>query len=160
MFESASLPNRRVIAEPGQVAAVRSSTSSLAQRSSLAERRKPRHSGLFEAVARLDASIDAAARRELADWIRDQYAQDYPEVPLGFVARCYLGPPFVDHRLSLMQSIVEHYQPADSVPHPFGGARMMARLGSYEFVEVYSNGTFIPVRTDGTVDVSPGGSHG
>ena len=121
---------------------------------------KPRHSGLFEAVHRLDTQLDAATRRQLVDWITDQYATDYGDVPLGFLARCYLGPPYVDHRLDLVRSIVEHFQPVDAVPEPFNGARMLARLSSYEYVEVYASGTLVPVRVDGGVEAAVGGPNG
>lgn len=118
---------------------------------------KPRHSGLFQAVHRLDAQIGEVSRRELAAWISDQYATDYGDIPLGFLARCYLGPPYVDHRLDLLAQIVEHYQPADAVPSPFDRARALARLSAYEFIEVYGSGTLVPVRVDGSVDASIGG---
>lgn len=127
------------------------------QRSSL---ERPRHSGLFQAVHRLDAQIDEASRRELSAWITDQYATDYGDVPLGFLSRCYLGPPYVDHRLDLLHSIVEHFAPGDAVPSPFDRARVLARLSSYEYIEVYGSGTLVPIRVDGSVDVAIGGSDG
>jgi hypothetical protein len=114
------------------------------------DRRKPRHTSLFHAVRRLDAQIDTAARAELSRWVRDQYESEFGDVPLGFVARCYLGPPYVDHRLDLFQSIVDHYAPADAMPEPFAQARMLARTGAYEFIEVYASGQLCPVRADGT----------
>ncbi|WP_236642582.1 hypothetical protein [Actinoplanes utahensis] len=113
--------------------------------------RGPRHAGLFEAVRRLDAGLDAATRAQLAEWIRAEYANEFGDVPLGMFAVCHLGPPFVDHRLDLWQSIVEHYAPADTVPEPFARARMMVRSGAYEFVEVYASGELKPVLKDGTV---------
>lgn len=112
--------------------------------------RAPRHSGIFTAVHRLDATLDAAARADLAGWVKGQYASEYGDIPLGFVATCHLGPPFVDHRLDLIFSIVEHYAPADTMPEPFASARMMVRTGSYEFIEVYASGQLVPVLRDGT----------
>lgn len=120
---------------------------------------RPRHSGLFEAVHRLDTQIDEASRRQLAAWITDQYATDYGDIPLGFLARCYLGAPYVDHRLDLLQSIAEHFTPDSTVPAPFDRARTLARSASYEFVEVYASGTLVPVRTDGSVGTPSGGTH-
>jgi hypothetical protein len=118
---------------------------------------RPRHSGLFEAIRRMDLQIDEAARRELAAWIGEQYARDHGDIPLGFLATCYLGAPYVDHRLDLIHSIVEHFQPADAVPTPFDRARPLARLSSYEFIEVYASGVLVPVRVDGSVDIPIGG---
>jgi len=111
---------------------------------------KKRHSGLFQAVRQLDSGLDLEARRQLARWIGDQYAVEYGSVVLGMVSVCYLGPPYVDHRLDLLGSIVEHYGPGDPMPPPFENARMLARSGSYAFVEVHSNGDIIPVLEDGS----------
>jgi hypothetical protein len=118
---------------------------------------RPRHSGLFQAIHRLDQQIDEAGRRELTAWISDQYTRDYGDIPLGFLARCYLGPPYIDHRLDLLQSIAEHFTPDSVVPAPFDRARSLVRSSSYEFVEVYASGTLVAVRADGSVDSSPGG---
>lgn len=111
---------------------------------------KARHAGIFEAVRRLDATVDAAERRALAEWVQQEYEREYGDAPLGFVAACFLGPPYVDHRLSLAHSIVDHFAPSDPMPAPFQDHRMLVRTGVYEFVEVYASGAGIPVRADGT----------
>ena len=113
--------------------------------------RKPRHAGIFEAVHRLDAGLDAATRAQLAGWIRAEYESEVGDVPLGVFAQCHLGPPFVDHRLDLWQSILEHYSPADAVPEPFAQARMLVRGSAYDFVEVWASGKLVPVLPDGSV---------
>jgi hypothetical protein len=113
--------------------------------------RRRRHSGIFEAVHRLDASLDPATRAELAEWIRGQYESEFGQIPLGMFALCHLGPPYIDHRLDLWQCIVEHYAAADLVPEPFNQARMLVRTGAYDFVEVYASGELRPVLKDGSV---------
>jgi len=135
------------------VAARNSAVSNDATPLTLRDLRRPRHAGLFEAVHRIDAQLDEASRRELEGWIGDQYSVEYGDVPLGFVALCHLGPPYVDHRLDLLHSIVEHYGAGDSMPEPFAQARMLARTGAYPFVEVYGSGQIIPVRADGSIVV-------
>jgi hypothetical protein len=123
--------------------------------------RRPRHAGLFEAVARLDLGLDAAQRQQLADWIREEYHRELGDFPLGFVAMCHLGPPLVDHRLDLLHSIVDHYAPAQPMPDPYQQARMLVRTGAYEFVEIYASGHIIPVHSDGTpVASGQGSNHG
>jgi hypothetical protein len=112
--------------------------------------RTRRSASLIDAVHRLDASIDQAARDAIAAHIRAEYERDIGDLPLGFVAPCGLGPPYVDHILDLGQSIVEHYAPADAMPEPFARARMLARSGAYAYVEVYLSGTIVPVRADGS----------
>lgn len=116
------------------------------------EFRKTRSGALTNAVAQLDAAMDEQTRQQLAEWIAGEYAHEYGgAIPLGFLATCYLGPPYVDHRLSLLETIVEHYGPADHVPAPFGEARTLVRSGAYLYVEIYSDGQLVPVRPDGTV---------
>jgi hypothetical protein len=111
---------------------------------------RPRHSGLFEAVHRLDARLDETARQELSEWIREEYRGEFGDIPLGLVSTCRLGPPYVDHRLDLFASIIDHFSAAESMPEPFQQARVLARVGAYEFVEVYASGRLVPVRPDGT----------
>jgi hypothetical protein len=113
--------------------------------------RKPRHAGIFEAIHRIDAGLDPAMRAELGKWIRDEYEQEYGDIPLGLFARCHLGAPYVDHRLDLWQSILEHFTLADAVPPHFAEARALVRTGAYDFVEVYASGKTIPVLKDGAV---------
>ena len=114
------------------------------------QQRRPRHDDLRQAVHRLDVGLDEQARRQLAGWVSEQYAVEYGDIPLGFLAVCYLGPPYVDHRLDLIHVIVEHFGPSDPVPAPFDGARMMVRSGGYAFVEVYASGELVPILSDGT----------
>lgn len=110
-----------------------------------------RPADLLRGLRRIDAQLDPAARAELARWARERYETEFGDVPLGFVAQCYLGPPFVDHRLDLFHAIVEHYAPADVMPDPYAKARMLVRGGGYEFVEIYASGTIRAVRADGSV---------
>ncbi|MGW4427499.1 hypothetical protein [Streptomyces tendae] len=130
---------RRTVGAPGPAAPLRR------------ERLAPRPQGLRDAVGRLDAGLDEHGRGQLAQWIGEEYRANYGEVPLGFFARCYLGPPYVDHQLNLFQVIIRHFAPSDPVPEPFSGARMLVRSGGYAFVEVYSGGLLLPVLDDGTV---------
>jgi hypothetical protein len=117
---------------------------------SAANLRKPRHAGIFQAVQKLDTELDQAARAELARWVRSEYESVLGDFPLGFVARCYLGPPYVDHILDLFHSIQQHFAPGDPMPDPFSQARMLVRTGAYAFVEIYASGTIIPVMSDGS----------
>lgn len=122
------------------------------------ERQVPRQPGtrrsrgreLLAAVHRLDAVLDEAARAELARWAREHYRAELDDMPVGLVAQCFLGPPFVDHRMDLLHEILDHYAPADVMPDPFGQARMLVRTGAYAFVEVYASGALVPVRDDGS----------
>lgn len=117
-------------------------------RRSARARRRP---DLLQTIHRIDAQLDAAAREQLAREIRGLYELEFGDVPLGFMARCHLGPPYVDHRLDLIHAIVEHYPPAGVPPEPFAQARMLVRTGGYAYVEVYASGELRPVFADGSV---------
>jgi hypothetical protein len=106
---------------------------------------------LLHAQRRLDAALGEDAFRETADWLRQQYLTGYGTVPIGFVAQCFLGPPYVDHRLSLEGRILDHFAATEPMPEPFGAARMLARSGAYAFIEVYDSGLILPVLADGNV---------
>ncbi len=112
---------------------------------------RPRHAGIFEALHRLDMEISQVEREELIGWLRGEYHEELADLLLGFVAVCQLGPPYVDHRLDLVGSIVDHFAPADVMPEPYARARMLVRTGGYAFVEVYGSGLLRPVLPDGTV---------
>ena len=112
--------------------------------------RKPRSASLVAAIHRLDASIDQAARQQLAQWIQGEYLTEIGDLPIGFVSECGLGPPYVDHILDLGHTIVEHYASADRMPEPFAKARMLVRSGAYAYVEVYLSGDVVPVLADGS----------
>ncbi|MDX3062802.1 MULTISPECIES: hypothetical protein [Streptomyces] len=106
---------------------------------------------LLHAVRRLDAGLADEALRETAAWLREHYTNAYGTAPLGYVAPCFLGPPYADHLLGLDGCVLEHYAPADPMPAPFPAARMLARSGAYAYVEVYEGGLVLPVLADGTV---------
>lgn len=112
-------------------------------------RRTRRAAELVEAVSRIDTATDPATLQALAAWIDDAYAQREGGELLGLFARCYLGPPYIDHRLSLAGTITEHYTPGDQVPPGFLPCRALARSDAYLFIEVYSDGQVIPIRATG-----------
>ncbi|GHJ48948.1 hypothetical protein Cs7R123_62900 [Catellatospora sp. TT07R-123] len=129
----------------------RSAEAAAAQQPLVRDLRRPRSAALLDAVHRLDVEINQAARADLARWIREAYEHELGDIPLGFVAQCHLGPPYVDHILDLFQNIVEHYAPADRMPDPHAQARMLVRTGAYAYVEIWGSGAIHPVLPDGTV---------
>ncbi|GAA1930259.1 hypothetical protein GCM10009716_42190 [Streptomyces sodiiphilus] len=111
----------------------------------------PRSVALLEGLGRLDDEPDPAACRDMAQWLREEYEAAHGVAPVGFLARCALGGPYVDHQLNLFHTTVEHYGPADLVPEPFSSARPVVRTGGCAFVEVRAGGLVLPVLRDGTV---------
>jgi hypothetical protein len=112
---------------------------------------RPRPADVLHALRRLDARLADEELREMGRWIGEQYVTSYGTAPIGYVARCFLGPPYVDHRLGLDGCVLEHYALADVMPDPFGAARMLARSGAYAYVEVYDGGLLLPVLADGGI---------
>lgn len=113
-------------------------------------RRAVRSQELIEAVNRIDTTSDQATMQALRQWINDEYESRQGGTLLGLFSRCYLGAPYVDHRLDLSGStIVEHFTREQSPPGPFQMARPFARNHAYLFVEVYDDGAVVPIRADG-----------
>ncbi|MFI2612159.1 hypothetical protein [Kitasatospora sp. NPDC018619] len=150
-----SIEGPRRIVRPGPAAAPPARAAAAPARTTRsgasADQLRPRPQDLLEAVRRLDAGLDPAACAELSGWLREHYRTAYGDVPLGLLATCYLGPPYVDHLMDLFQVILQHFTPGDRLPEPFGSARMIVRTGAYAFVEVYSSGLVLPVLRDGSV---------
>ena len=105
---------------------------------------------IARALQRLDVEPDPVARRQIMEWIEEHYASREGGVLLGLMARCHLGAPYVDHALTITGFILEHYAPADQVAPGFAVARRLAANAAYEYIEVYSDGAVVPVRTDGS----------
>lgn len=114
-------------------------------------RRSRRAQELVEAVSQLDAATDPATLRDLAAWVDSRYRESDCGQLVGLFARCYLGPPFVDHQLDLTASLItEHYRPEDTVPPAFATCRSLAQSAAYDYIEIYSDGQIVPIRPDGS----------
>lgn len=110
-------------------------------------RRRPAE--LLDAIQQLDVTTDDAARRELLKFVGELYEQ-FGGTPLGLFAKCWLGAPYLDHIVSLGGSIVRHFKETETVPEAYAPARPLARNSAYRFIEVHSDGSVIPIRTNGT----------
>lgn len=115
-----------------------------------ASRRFRRPAELLQLVRKIDLYTDPAGLQAAIDWIKQQYTVHDIDILLGLFSRCYLGPPYVDHRLTITNAILEHYEPKDRVPAPFSAARELAANQNYDYIEVYADGRLIPVYPDGT----------
>jgi len=121
-----------------------------ATRSVARNRSERRSQALVEAVAKLDTATDPAYAAALMQWIADQYAERNGGTLVGIFSRCYLGHPYIDHRLDVMGGmIMDHFTAADTPPGPFAAARPYARSDAYAYTEVYSDGAVVPIREDG-----------
>ena len=114
------------------------------------KRNQRRSQEILDAIAQIDVTNDPTARQQTHDWIREVYDNRQGGELLGLFSRCYLGAPFVDHRLSITGGIMEHYKADDPVPPGFGPARPLARSSAYLFIEIYTDGQVVPIRNDGS----------
>lgn len=113
-------------------------------------RRAIRSQDLVEAVRSLDTATDPAVAQAIMQWINDEYESRQGGALIGLFSRCYLGAPYVDHRLDLSGGyILEHFTREQNPPGPFQAARPFARSDAYIFIEVYDDGSVVPVRADG-----------
>ena len=104
----------------------------------------------MQAVRNLDMTQDAAYRANLISWIEQAYIDRMGGLLIGLFARCHLGEPYIDHRMTVAGRIVEHYTPSDTVPDLYREARALARSPVYAYIEVYGDGELVPVLEDGT----------
>ncbi|MFC0313984.1 hypothetical protein ACFQNE_05760 [Gordonia phosphorivorans] len=113
-------------------------------------RQKRRSMELLNAVRQLDVVADPSAYQQIMNWIRADYEARQGGTIMGLFAQCFLGAPYVDHRLDLMGSICEHFSRGDSVPMPYAQARGLAQSGAYAHIELYTDGAMVPILPDGT----------
>lgn len=119
-------------------------------------RMKRRSTELVEAMRMIDTTVDESAREQVMSWVREHYEARQGGTIVGMFQRCYLGAPYVDHKLDLVGNIVHHYAGSETVEFPYSQARGLVRSDAYAFVEIYSDGTLVPVRPDGTAIRMPG----
>lgn len=142
-------------AAPMSASRVREETTSERKLSpyTIGRRAAPRQRELVDAILTLDTKTDERTRRELMDFVGSLYEESGGGIPVGLFAKCYLGPPYLDHIVTLAGDIAEHFTHSQPVPHEYRAARPLARSDAYAFIEVYSDGQVIPIRTDGTAVV-------
>lgn len=113
-------------------------------------RRAVRSEELVKAVQSLDTTTDPQMAEAIKKWIAEEYEKRQGGRLVGLFGKCYLGEPYVDHRLDLGGSwILEHFTRDQEPPPPFGAARPFARNDAYVYVEVYDDGAVVPIRGDG-----------
>lgn len=106
-------------------------------------------------------SFDIAGHNITQDKIEEiinAIKSEFPEIsiddlPIGIVAKCYLGEPYEIHTLSLLgKSIVHHYKKGEALESDLEKARTLANNKNYAFVEVYKN-KLIAVKKDGSTSI-------
>ncbi|WP_294285367.1 hypothetical protein [uncultured Chryseobacterium sp.] len=94
---------------------------------------------------------ETQGREVLMEKIQDEFGTaELANLPLGILAKCFLGHPHEVHTLDLSANqIIKHYKIEESLPDHFEKARTLARHNAYAFVEVFKD-KLILIREDGT----------
>lgn len=112
-------------------------------------RSRRRTGELVAAIAKLDAATDPQARKELADFVSSIYEEQAIGHPIALFSTCYLGHPYLDHVMSLDGGILTHFTRTERLDPQYEPARALARSGAYAFIELYADGSIVPVRETG-----------
>lgn len=103
--------------------------------------RQKRSTTYVEAMTQLDAGghvHNKAATEALLDAMRAEFPDvQIDALPLGIIAKCFLGAPYEVHTLDVTGSIIRHFKGGESLPQGMEQARSLARSGHYAFIEVY-----------------------
>lgn len=93
---------------------------------------------------------ETRGKEELISKIQEEFGTaELANLPLGILAKCFLGHPHEVHTLDLSrEQIIRHYKIGESLPEHFEKARILAKHNAYAFVEVYKD-KLILVREDG-----------
>ena len=114
---------------------------------------KKRSRKYLDCIAGLDAKTltDTKGMDELMRAIQEEFGTaELANLPLGIVAKCFLGHPYEVHTLDLSDSqIIKHYTTGETMEADFEKARTVAKHNAYALVEVYKD-KMILVRDDGT----------
>ncbi len=114
---------------------------------------KKRSKRYLDLIAGLDAKTLTTTKgmEELMNAIQEEFGTaDIASLPLGIVAKCFLGHPHEVHTLDLSGSqIIKHYKIGEPLPDDFEKARTLAKHNAYAFVEVYRDKVIL-IREDGT----------
>jgi len=114
---------------------------------------KKRSKKYLDLIAGLDYKTlsDTKGMNELMQAIQEEFGTaELASLPLGIIAKCFLGHPYEVHTLDLSGSqIIKHYKATEIMEADFEKARTVAQHNAYAMVEIYKD-KIILIREDGT----------
>lgn len=114
---------------------------------------KKRSARYMELISGLDAKTltDTKGITNLIQTIQDEFGTaDIANLPIGVLAKCFLGHPYEVHTLDLAgNQIVKHFKINETLPDGFEKARGLAKHNAYAFVEIYRDKVIL-IREDGS----------
>jgi hypothetical protein len=110
-------------------------------------------------MKKLDAGGHATTREALSALL-SAIRSELPELtiehlPVGIVAKCYLGSPHEVHTLDRDGSIIRHYKTFESLPPLMERGRSLALHPDYAFIEIYVD-KLIAVADNGDTSIVKG----
>ncbi|QGK75304.1 hypothetical protein [Flavobacterium sp. SLB02] len=114
---------------------------------------KKRSKKYLDLIAGLDSKTlsDTKGMNQLIKAIQEEFGTaELVSLPLGIIAKCFLGHPYEVHTLDLSGSqIIKHYKLSETMEPDFEKARAVAQHNAYAMVEVYKD-KIILIRENGT----------
>lgn len=114
---------------------------------------KKRSQQYMDLIKGIDTELmtETRGKEALLDKIHDEFGTaELANLPLGILAKCFLGHPHEVHTLDLSaHCIIRHYKIGEPLPGHFEKARTLAKHNAYAFVEVFKD-KLILIREDGT----------
>jgi hypothetical protein len=98
-----------------------------------------------------ELSTETRGKEKLMGKIQEEFGTaELANLPLGILAKCFLGHPHEVHTLDLVANqIIKHYKIGEPLPDHFEKARTLAKHNAYAFVEIFKD-KLILIREDGT----------
>lgn len=114
---------------------------------------KTRSEKYLNLIKTMDTELltETRGKEEMMTKIHEEFGTaQLADLPMGILAKCYLGHPYEVHTLDLSAGqIIKHYSIGEPLPDHFEKARTLAKHNAYLFVEIYKN-KLILIREDGT----------
>lgn len=114
---------------------------------------KKRSEKYIKLFSSLDAKNVANVQgwNQLMDAVKEEFGTaELDSLPLGVVAKCFLGDQYEVHILDLSASqIIKHFKTGEVMPGDFEKARTLATHNAYAFIEVYTD-KLVLIRADGS----------
>lgn len=131
-----------------------SPSSGIARDNAVLQKRSKRY---MDALTKIDTikSANSDEMQDLLHIVQEEFdAAKYADLPLGIIAKCFLGHPHEVHTVDLIgKQLITHYNIGDALPSNFEKARNLANHKAYAFVEVYRD-KIILIREDGTASLT------
>ena len=129
---------------------VRSTSTQILSDRDILKKRSEKYLNLIKTMD-TELLIETRGREDMMAKIHEEFGfAQLADLPIGILAKCYLGHPHEVHTLDLSAGqIIKHYTIGEPLPEHFEKARTFAKHNAYLFVEVYKD-KLILIREDGT----------